>query len=119
MHPRAMVIPENREADGSLRPESIGPVFYGDPDTGRLQMRYTARTRSIEWRDDPQTRDAVAFLAEILTSGDPLAHDVQLGAGQGVLNNNVLHNRTGFDDGPDHDSTRVVYRVRFHNRVGE
>ncbi len=119
MHAQAMTIPENREADGSLRPESVGPVFYPDPGTGRLQMRYTARTRSIEWRDDPETRDAVAFLGDILTSGDPLAHDVRLSAGQGILNNNVLHNRTGFDDGPDHDSARVIFRVRFHNRVGE
>ena len=28
----------------------------------RLHMRYTARTRSIEWKDDAATREAVAFL---------------------------------------------------------
>jgi alpha-ketoglutarate-dependent taurine dioxygenase len=119
MHAQAMSIPENREADGSIRPVSVGPVFYPDPDTGRLQMRYTARTRSISWRKDRLTQEAVACLSEILGGNEPLVQNISLAAGQGVLNNNVLHSRTGFEDDQDRDITRVVYRVRFHNRVGE
>lgn len=119
MHPRAMSIPENREPDGSLRPESVGPVFFSDPATGRLQMRYTARTRSIKWRDDPMTLAAAERLQDILTSGDPLIRSIRLAPGEGILNNNVLHNRTGFDDGNSEDDTRVVLRVRFHVRVAE
>ncbi len=117
MHPEAMTIPENREPDGNLRPASVGPVFYGDPETGALQMRYTARTRSIEWRDDPLTREAVAFLRHILEDPDPLTISVRFRAGQGVLCNNVLHDRTGFDAGKVEKSPRVMYRVRFSNRV--
>lgn len=116
MHPQVMLIPENREADGSLRPVSIGPVFYPDPDTGALQMRYTARTRSIEWRNDALTQEAVAFLRQVLEAPDPLTISLRFAAGQGVLCNNVLHDRTGFDPNAA-ASSRLVYRVRFHNRV--
>lgn len=117
MHEAAMVIPENREADGSLRPASIGPVFYADPECGAMQMRYTARTRSISWRDDALTREAVAFLQSTLEGPDPLAISLRFKAGQGVLCNNVLHDRTGFDASAPETSKRLVYRVRFTNRV--
>ncbi|SMH44065.1 TauD/TfdA family dioxygenase [Maritimibacter sp. HL-12] len=117
MHPQAMTIPENREDDGSLRPASVGPVFFPDADTGEMQMRYTARTRSIEWRDDTLTREAVAFLQSTLEKPDPMTISIRFGEGQGVLCNNVLHDRTGFDPQARDFSPRVVYRVRFHNRV--
>jgi len=116
MHPRAMTIPENREADGSLRAVSVGPVFYADPATGRLQMRYTARTRSVAWRDDPATQAAEACLRGILAQDDPLMVQVTLKAGQGILNNNILHDRTDFQNSPG-TKGRLVARVRFHNRV--
>jgi len=116
MHPDAMTIPENHESDGTLRPASVGPVFYPDPETGRMQMRYTARTRSISWRDDPATLAAEACLRDCLAKDDPAMVQVALKAGQGILNNNVLHNRTGFQDGQD-TSGRLIIRVRFHNRV--
>ncbi len=122
MHPGAMTIPENAEPDGTVRPVSVGPVFYSDSDTGRLQMRYTARTRSIAWRDDPATKAAEACLRMCLAQDDPAMVRVALKAGQGVLNNNVLHNRTGFQDKQDGQDGqdmggRLMFRVRFHNRV--
>jgi len=117
MHPEAMTIPQNREADGSLRPASVGPVFSVDAETGRLVMRYTARTRSIVWRDDPATRAASDFLRGHLEKGDPLMKTISFKAGEGVLNNNVLHNRTEFDDDGADEPARLVLRVRFHNRV--
>ncbi len=117
MHPGAMTIPENLEPDGKLRPVSTGPVFLADPATGRLQMRYTARTRSIEWRDDPLTREAVDWLGDWLASDEPLMLSGRLAAGEGLLNNNVLHNRSGFEDGADATRARVMLRVRFMNRI--
>lgn len=118
MRADAMSIPENRERDGRLRPVSVGPVFYPDPETGRLQMRYTARTRSIDWHDDPLTVEATACLAEILQGPDALTYDLRLDPGEGILNNNVLHNRTAFSLDGAADQTRLVYRVRFLNRIG-
>lgn len=117
MHPQAMTIPENREENGNLRPVSIGPVFSVNKDTGHLEMRYTARTRSIAWRDDPITKQAVAFLQGLLVGGDPYIQETKMQAGHGLLCNNSLHNRTGFDSKPDTDSARLMFRVRFHNRV--
>jgi len=116
MHPRAMSIPENRESDGTLRPVSVGPVFGADPATGRMQMRYTARTRSVAWRDDPATKAANACLRDCLAADDPLMIRVALKAGQGILNNNILHDRTSFTDEPG-TAGRLVIRVRFLNRV--
>lgn len=118
-HPEAMVIPENVEKDGKIRPASVGPVFFTDKRTGRLQMRYTARTRSIEWRDDPATQEASHWIRDWLTSDDPYKIEIKLSAGQGILNNNVLHNRTGFEDDPDSEKHRTILRVRFHDRIEE
>jgi len=117
-----MSIPENREENGTIRPVSIGPVFSVNAGSGQLEMRYTARTRSIVWRDDATTKAAVARLQNLLCAGDPLMQTVTMQAGHGVLNNNVLHNRTGFDSngdgvGTEPGSRRLVYRIRFHNRV--
>lgn len=116
-HPSAMTIPETREEDGTLRAASIGPVFHVEGED--LIMRYTARTRSILWRDDPITREAVAFLQNLLIAGDPLMREVKLQPGQGVINNNALHNRTAFDaDEVGNHSRRIMYRVRFNKRIG-
>ncbi|MCF6233417.1 MAG: TauD/TfdA family dioxygenase [Rhodobacteraceae bacterium] len=116
MHPAVMTIPQNIEPDGSIRPVSVGPVFYGDARTGRLQMRYTARTRSISWNDEPVTQEAIAAITEILAANDPLMMQVALKAGQGILTNNALHNRTQFQN-ETKDAGRLMIRVRFHNRV--
>jgi hypothetical protein len=117
MHPEAMTIPENDEGNGKIRPVSIGPVFSFDAQTGALEMRYTARTRSIEWRDDPETRDAVAFLTKTLASDDPFIQTVKMESGMGILCNNSLHNRTGYDADTTETGDRLMMRVRFHNRV--
>ena len=116
-HPRAMTIPENREPNSNVRPASIGPVFEVNSDTGHLEMRYTARTRSIEWRDDSATRAAVDFLNSVMNSDDPFIQTIRMQDGDGLLCNNSLHNRTGFDANSEKPSARLLMRVRFHNRV--
>ncbi len=117
MHPEAMTIPESPEPDGSVRPVSVGPVYTIEGDD--LIMRYTARTRSIEWRDDPVTKQAVDFLQNLLVKGDPLMREVKLKPGQGIFNNNVPHTRTAFDPSEvGNHSRRIMYRVRFNNRIG-
>lgn len=118
-HPEAMVIPANEEKNGTIRPASVGPVFFFDDVSGRLQMRYTARTRSIEWREDSATQAAVQWMHEWLATDDPYKVQIKLKAGQGILNNNVLHNRTGFADDPEGSEHRVMLRVRFHDRIEE
>lgn len=111
--PDAMTIPANVEADGRVRPDNVGPVFFVDP-AGALGMRYTARTRSIAWRDDPATRRAAETLREILDD-DPLTLSVRMRPGEGLICNNVLHDRSGFANLSD--DRRLLYRVRYHGRI--
>jgi len=111
-----MTIPESVEEDGSVRPVSVGPVFAVDEFDGSLRMRYTARGRSIAWRDDEDTRGAVAFLEQLLKEGnEPLIFKVRLAPGEGLICNNVLHTRTAFDDGGS--PSRLILRARFATRI--
>ncbi len=115
MHKEAMIIPANNDEKGFVRPASIGPVFSFDEDNN-LIMRYTARTRSIIWRDDETTKRAVDFLQNLLIEGDEFIISKSLKAGQGILCNNSLHNRAAFIE--DNNTKRLLFRVRFHNRIG-
>lgn len=113
MHADAMAIPANIVDGKEIRPRESGPVFSIRPD-GRLHMRYTARTRSIEWRDDAATRDAVAALEQVLKQPSPWHFRAKLEAGQGLISNNVLHTRTRFSDGA---VPRLLYRARYYDRI--
>jgi alpha-ketoglutarate-dependent taurine dioxygenase len=115
MAPDAMTIPPNAEEGVELRPEQTGPVFSVDPQTGNLHMRYTARKRNIQWKQDPVTLAAVKFLEELLASDSPYIFRHRLEPGQGIIANNVLHNRAGFTDGAQHP--RLLYRARYYDRV--
>ena len=114
MHPQAMTIPANTEDESQQRPAQTGPVFAIDSQTGKLYMRYTARTRSIQWRDDKTTQAAVACLTEILAHS-PYLFRYRLQAGEGIICNNVIHSRSEFRD--DAVAGRLVYRARYYNRV--
>lgn len=117
MQPDALTIPANTESGEETREARIGPVFSIEPAGGDLHMRYTARTRSIEWKDDETTSAAVAFLDNLLnTDSDYLLH-TRLEAGQGLVCNNVLHNRTAFEDGETKSEQRLVYRARYYDRI--
>ncbi|HSC95538.1 MAG TPA: TauD/TfdA family dioxygenase [Burkholderiales bacterium] len=113
--PDAMTIPANEEDAAAPRPAQTGPVFASDG--GALHMRYTARTRSIEWRADEATQAAVRFLKEILDSDSPYVFTLRLGGGQGLVCNNVLHDRSAFTDDPAPVPGRLVYRARYSDRI--
>lgn len=112
-----MTIPANTEEGGAGRPAQTGPVFSIDPVTGRLHMRYTARTRSIVWKADARTRAAVRALENILAADSPHVFQHRLAAGQGLLCNNVLHNRTEYTDAVDKGFARLIYRARYYDRI--
>lgn len=117
MAPDAMTIPANTEAGAETRPAVTGPVFSVDPAGGNLHMRYTARTRSIEWKQDAATREAVQFLEKLLAGESPFIFRHRMTAGQGLMCNNVLHNRTAFADDIDRGIARLVYRARYYDRI--
>jgi hypothetical protein len=117
MAPDAMTIPERLDEDGVARAEQSGPVFSVDEQTGALHMRYTARTRSIVWKDDAATRGAVAFLEQLLAGDGPYLFRLTLQPGMGLVCNNVLHDRAGFVDDPA--QPRLLYRARYLDRLRE
>jgi alpha-ketoglutarate-dependent taurine dioxygenase len=113
--PDAMTIPARTDDQGIARAAQIGPVFSVDPLDGALHMRYTARTRSIEWKQDAVTLAAVAMLEQLLSSASPHIHRFQLEPGMGLLCNNVLHDRSSFTDDPK--QPRLLYRARYLDRL--
>ncbi len=112
-----MTIPANTESGTEIRAAQSGPVFSVDSATGTLHMRYTARTRSIVWKQGTITGQAVDFLQDLLTRGSPYCFTHRLAAGQGLFCNNVLHNRTGFTDDVDKGMRRLLYRARYFDRI--
>ena len=114
MREDAMIIPENRVDDKVNRPDRSGPIFMAGPG-GTLHMRYTARKRNIAWSRDALTQRAVGTLNEILCSDSPFIYRATLQSGQGLISNNVLHDRSGFNDDPK--APRLLYRLRYFDRV--
>ncbi len=110
----AMTIPERTDEGGVARPAQSGPVFYLRADGG-LQMRYTARTRSIAWKDDAATRAAVAFIEQLLAGEPPWIFHLLLQPGMGIVANNVPHERSAFTD--DAAQPRLLYRARYLDHV--
>jgi len=109
----AMTIPARSEEGEVARGDQTGPVFSVDAD-GSLHMRYTARTRSIAWKDDAAVRAATEALQRILES-DPHVLRLRQEPGMGIVCNNVLHDRAAFADSPQH--RRLVLRARYYERI--
>lgn len=114
MQPDAMTIPERVDETDGVRGAQSGPVFSLDAE-GNLHMRYTARTRSIEWKQDEATLAAVAALERLLASDTPHILEARLEPGMGLLCNNVLHDRSAFTD--EELRPRLLYRARYLDRI--
>ena len=112
----AMTIPANEVEGDPVRPDQTGPVFSVDV-AGNLHMRYTARKRSIHWKDHPVTRAAAAAIEALLSDTTaPICH-YRLQPGEGIVSNNALHRREGFSDDPGEARKRLLYRARYYDRV--
>ena len=117
MKPDVMMIPANINKEGKMiRPDRYGPVFSILAD-GNLHMRYTARTRSIGWKQDPLVFAAVNLLHDYLHTDSPYIYRGTLQPGQGLISNNVLHDRSGFEEDDEHK--RLLYRMRYYQRVAQ
>jgi hypothetical protein len=115
MLPDAMTIPARSEEGEVARGDQTGPVFSVSTD-GRLHMRYTARTRSIAWKDDPAVLAATGALQQILET-DPHVLRMRLEPGMGLVCNNVLHDRAAFTDSEAH--RRLILRARYYEAISD
>lgn len=113
----AMTIPANTEQGVANRPARSCPVFAVDAADGGLNMRYTARTRSIAWRSDASTRAALQFLEQLMAGDSPYVFTHRLAGGEGLVCNNVLHDRTAFMLAAEGRPGRLIYRARYRDRV--
>lgn len=109
----AMTIPARVDESGTARADETGPAMMVED--GRLHLRYTARTKSIGWKQDAATQAALAALEELLASRPFGAYTLKLQPGMGLICNNVLHTRSGFSDTPEH--RRLLYRARYHDHL--
>ena len=116
MQEDAMLIPRHVVDGVQLRPDRTGPVFMVTAD-GTLHMRYTMRKRNVVWKDDPAVAAAVAWLADLLNGDSPYVLRGTLQAGWGLISNNVLHDRSGFEDDTGSGRQRLLYRARYHDRI--
>ena len=115
----AMTIPPNILNGREIRPEQSGPVFSTDRQ-GHLHMRYSARSRSIVWKNDSTTQAAAQCLLNLFQSHSPYIFRHRLESGQGVISNNALHCRTAFDHDNDSDQgRRLLYRARYFDRIAD
>lgn len=115
MHPEAMTLPAHIEDGQEIRKQQAGPVFSTYNKGQNLHMRFSQRKKNIVWRNDAMTTEAVSALNHILNDIRQDALHIKLQAGQGVLCNNVLHNRSAFKD--NIEQPRLMYRGRFFEPV--
>ncbi len=109
----AMTVPARVDEQGTARPDETGPALMVDE--GRLHLRYTARTRSIQWKEDAATEAALTALENLLAAQPFGAYTLKMQPGMGLICNNVLHTRGGFNDTSEH--RRLLYRARFHDHL--
>jgi len=117
MQEDAMSIPPNVENGKEIRGTRTGSVISHDKNVDRLHMRYTARTKSIDWKPDPLIAEALTVITEFLQSDSDWIFRHCLQPGEGVICNNVLHNRSAYEDSSDPEKTRLLFRARYFERV--
>ena len=120
----AMTIPPGTQAFGANRAAQTVPVFslIDDNDNSqRLHMGFTLRSRHIHWKPSSTVRAALAEIRAILDQEDnPYILTRRFAAGEGIISNNVLHNRTAFSDAAgarQQPTGRLVLRARFYDSI--
>ncbi len=114
----AMTIPANILNNKMIRKAQTGPVF-SVLSNGQLHMRFTARTRNIEWKQSSPTLEAVDFLTNLLNSNSPHIIKYTLQAGEGLICRNILHRRTSFVDYEESYKKRLLYRGRYFDTLNQ
>lgn len=110
-----MTIPPRMGKDGSIaRKEETGPVFSIVEETGDLHMRYTIRTKNVVWKNDDLTTEALQYLESLLHDSAYIFKG-KLESGMGLISNNILHDRSAFED--NESQKRLIYRSRFYGRL--
>ena len=114
-HPKALTIPARQDGGTIVREASIGPVFFIDSGSQKPKMRFTQRSRNINWLDSVNISNALCELNDFLGGDSEIHNQYKLAAGEGLICNNVLHNRSAFVDSAQ--QKRQLLRGRYKNSV--
>jgi len=114
-HSETLTIPARHDGNQVAREASIGPVFFVDKTSHTPKMRFTQRKRNIDWLKSTEICDSLCELNNFLASDSEIHHQYKLAAGEGLVCNNVLHNRGSFIDSAQ--QKRKLLRGRYTNRV--
>ncbi|MEB8433726.1 TauD/TfdA family dioxygenase [Cocleimonas sp. KMM 6892] len=116
MKKNVLTIPANIQNGKEIRAAQTGPVFSLNTQ-GQLHMRYSARKRNIEWKQDATTLDAVGFIEKMFESESKYIIKHRLKAGEGIICRNVLHCRTAYVDSDHPEEKRLLFRGRFYDEL--
>lgn len=106
----AYTIPENKKTG---RKSVDGYVFSFENKYKKLHMRFTMRENNIHWNENAVKE--VDMLKEIIKKSERYHVKYKLDYRQGVITNNILHNRSSFTNLGN--QTRLIYRIRSKKRV--
>ena len=110
MDSNAYTIPKNEKTG---RESVNGYVFSFDNKYKKLHMRFTMRENNISWNKNAVKE--INELKEIIKESEKYHIKYKLDYRQGVITNNILHNRSSFTN--LENQTRLIYRIRSKKRV--
>ncbi len=122
-HPTTIIVPHNAEelpspdAPRTAKQARAAPVLALHRASGDVIMRYTERRNYIAWRKDGATAAARTFIRDVLRTRSEYRVERRLDGGEGVVCNNVLHNRSSFTPESGKGPERLLYRARYRERI--
>ena len=87
-------------------------------------MRFSARARHVVWSERARAAGVRECILGLIDAGDVPVVRYRLAPNEGIVCNNVLHNRAAFEDagssedgGVSRGQGRRLLRVRYHDRI--
>lgn len=103
-------------ATGEVDRTRGGKVFWTGAD-GHLRHRFSFRKTDMAWADESDVAAARTVLESLISAPSPHMLEGRLESGMGLVSNNVLHTREPLVDSNDPAWKRLLFRVRFYDRV--
>lgn len=111
----ALTIPQRKKDNKIIRKETSGPIFFIDKVSKKPKMRFTQRKINIKLLQSRNFLLALKKLNDFLSNKSKFHHIYKLQSGEGLVCNNVLHNRLAFKDCVD--KKRKLIRARYKNNI--
>lgn len=97
--------------------ESLGGKVFWTNSNGDLNHRFSFRKMDMAWSENSDVLAARDILESILKTDTEHVIEGRLETGLGLISNNVVHTREKLVDSDDDATKRLLFRVRFYDRV--